>query len=202
VRAVAAARRWQRARRLSAPGTTRERGRPGGIRACEGAASRAQRRRRQPGRDRGRPPGWSWARERAQAQAHDRDRDRTVALGRAAGEIGQLLRHRSQQTTAIYAKVDPRAAQSARPAVAIAGGCLVSPLEDQLATTCGSAGRSATNSRAPRSSCSSSSRSWKARRALDHDREPDLGDSETGRWSDQPDRKTARPPVTARRGPR
>ena len=120
-RAVAAAGRcWQRARRLSAPGATRERGGPGGVRAREGAASRAERRRHQPGRDRGRPPCRFWSRERAPAQAHDRDR--TVALRRAAGGDRAAARHRSQQTTAIYAKVDrERLRALARPWPSLGG---------------------------------------------------------------------------------
>ena len=47
-------RRRRRADRLSAPGAARERGGPVGVRAREGAASRADRRRHQSGRDRGR----------------------------------------------------------------------------------------------------------------------------------------------------
>ena len=52
-------------------------------------------------------------------------------------EIGQLLRHRSQQTTAIYAKVDPdRLRALARP-WPFAGRWLMSPLHTSSATTRG-----------------------------------------------------------------
>jgi site-specific recombinase XerD len=75
-------------------------------------------------------------------------------------EIGQLLRHRSQQTTAIYAKVDrERLRELARPWPCVGG--VSRRLTISWATTCGSAERSATNSCAPRSCWRSSSRSWR-----------------------------------------
>ena len=54
--------------------------------------------------------------------------------GASLAEISQVLRHREQKTTAIYAKVDRRGARGARAAVAVAGRwCSMSPLRDALA---------------------------------------------------------------------
>ena len=66
------------------------------------------------GRARGVRPGGAGARRRAPPAAHRRDRDATA--GASLPEIGQVLRHREQKTTAIYAKVDRTALRAlARP---------------------------------------------------------------------------------------
>ena len=56
-----------------------------------------------------------------------------LRAGASLAEIGQVLRHREQKTTAIYAKVDRKALRRARAPVAVAGRCGMTTLRDALA---------------------------------------------------------------------